>query len=242
MDMKIKTGKRFDSGTSLKCADIPATMGEACASLATIGGALRTVDVTVTLAVARGIIDATAEGADAGAVFGELAVGFSGAGLASGPAMAARKALAAAMKFSGTLDKPASPGVALRQAELITADWFEHDTKARRKRNEARKAAAEAAREKAKADLKKAQEKAAKAEADAEDAADVPDLPDFALVAGDEIIEVTAEQYNALRAYLAEIVAAEKATASEIETRHRSEDRARGKRDRDIQASLEAVA
>ncbi len=212
--MEIKNSKRFAG--NLRASDIPATLADASASLGNIGGLFRTIDETLSLAVARALIDATQPEADRDAIFGSIGLALQESGLASGPARAATRCLAEAERFASKADKPLKPGQALREAQEITAAMLGHETARRKAKAEERKAKAEERKAKADAALESAQKRADKAEAEAAEAREgYTDLPEFVLLGEDgHVTPLTPDEYTALALTLQQMREERKAGAA----------------------------
>lgn len=235
--MDIKTTRRFAS--NLRAADIPATLADASASLGNIGGLFRTIDETLSLAVARALIDATQPEADRDLIFGEIGLALQESGLASGPARAATRCLTEAARVAGKAEKPMKPGHALREAQEITAAMLGHETARRKAKAEERKAKAEERKRKADAALESAQKRAEAAEAEAAEVkAETETGPiECALVGPDGVIEcLKPEEYLELAQVLSRIRGDVKAAAAA--KRKAARDHAKAQRE----GSLEAVA
>jgi hypothetical protein len=228
----VNASKRFDDAP--KVAEIPANMAAACDSIAGVGGLFQSADRLLTLAVARALIDATAEGAIPEQVIGQLMRGMTAAKLSSGPAKNATRAMGTALRVAKAYDGAMSGGVALREAGEITAQIFAHETKRRqeaRKEREAKKAE-EAAAKKREAAAKK-REAADKAEAALQESAEPP-APQELVLAGveGEGFAITLEEFIALRDTLLAMRKASDDHAAAI----RADERARSKGDNNYQA------
>lgn len=224
-DNTVNASKRFD--TAPKVAEIPANMTAACDSIAGVGALFQDADRLLTLAVARALMDSTAEGAVPDQVIGQLMRGMTAAKLSSGPAKNATRAMGTALRVAKAYDGVMSGGVALREAGEITAQIFAHETKRRqeaRKEREAKKAEEAAAKKREAAD---------KAEAALKEAAEPP-APQELVLAGveGEGFTITQEEFIALRDTLLAMRKASDDHAAAI----RADERARSKGDNNYQA------